>query len=116
MKYRIETLLLAAALAGLAPAPAALAQDAAQVQNLSNQIEGLEVAEQGGAIYLRLTMKEPLASPPPSFSVANPARIKEIQRLCKEDRAKVGDELCMRAAAAAERRFFGDRPEQKKTP
>lgn len=75
MKYRIETLLLAAALAGLAPAPAALAQDAAQVQNLSNQIEGLEVAEQGGAIYLRLTMKEPLASPPPSFSVANPARI-----------------------------------------
>ena len=46
--------------------------------------------------------------------VANPARIKEIQRLCKEDRAKVGDELCMRAAAAAERRFFGDRPEQKK--
>lgn len=48
--------------------------------------------------------------------VANPARIKEVQRLCKEDRAKVGDELCMRAAAAAERRFFGDRPEQKKTP
>lgn len=47
--------------------------------------------------------------------VANPARIKEIQHLCKEDRAKVGDELCMRAAAAAERRFFGDRPEQKKT-
>ena len=46
--------------------------------------------------------------------VANPTRIKEIQRLCKEDRAKVGDELCMRAAAAAERRFFGDRPEQKK--
>jgi len=46
---------------------------------------------------------------------ANPARIKEIQRLCKEDRAKVGDELCLRAATAAERRFFGDRPEQKKT-
>lgn len=47
--------------------------------------------------------------------VAKPERIKEIQRLCKEDRAKVGDELCLRAAAAAERRFFGDRPEQKKT-
>lgn len=44
---------------------------------------------------------------------ANPARIKEIQRLCKEDRAKVGDELCLRAAEAAKRRFFGDRPEQK---
>lgn len=48
--------------------------------------------------------------------VANPARIKEIQRQCKEDRAKIGDELCMRAAAVAERRFFGDRPEQKKAP
>jgi hypothetical protein len=36
-----------------------------------------------------------------------------IQRQCKEDRAKVGDELCRRAAEAANRRFFGDRPEQK---
>ncbi|HDS1771241.1 EexN family lipoprotein [Pseudomonas putida] len=45
--------------------------------------------------------------------VANPERIREIQRLCKEDRAKVGDELCERAAEAAKRRFFGDRPEQK---
>jgi hypothetical protein len=44
--------------------------------------------------------------------VANPERIKEIQRQCKEDRAKVGDELCLRAAEAAKRRFFGDRPEQ----
>lgn len=47
------------------------------------------------------------------FLVANPKRIKEIQRLCKEDRAKVGDELCQRAAEGANRRFFGDRPEQK---
>jgi len=45
--------------------------------------------------------------------VANLERIKEIQRQCKEDRAKVGDELCRRAAEAANRRFFGDRPEQK---
>lgn len=45
--------------------------------------------------------------------VANPARIKEIQRLCKEDRAKVGDELCRRAAEAANWRFFGERREQK---
>jgi len=45
--------------------------------------------------------------------VAKPERIKEIQRLCKEDRTKVGDELCLRAAEAAKRRFFGDRPEQK---
>ncbi|HEL3180564.1 TPA: EexN family lipoprotein [Stenotrophomonas maltophilia] len=47
------------------------------------------------------------------FLVAHPERIKEIQRLCKEDRAKVGEELCRRAAEAANRRFFGDRPEQK---
>jgi predicted small lipoprotein YifL len=45
--------------------------------------------------------------------VANPDRIKEIQRQCKEDRSKVGDELCLRAAEAANRRFFGDRPEKK---
>ncbi len=75
MKYRIGTLLLAAVFAGFMPAPAVLAQDAEQVQTLSNQIEGLEAAEQGGVIYLRLTMKTPLASVPPSFSVANPARI-----------------------------------------
>ena len=47
------------------------------------------------------------------FLVAHPERIKEIQRQCKEERAKVGEELCRRAAEAANRRFFGDRPEQK---
>lgn len=47
------------------------------------------------------------------FLVAHPDRIKELQRQCKEDRAKIGDELCVRAAEAANRRFFGDRPEQK---
>ncbi|GAB1424107.1 type 4a pilus secretin PilQ [Thauera terpenica] len=75
MKYRIETLLLAAFFAGLAPAPAVFAQDAAQEQGQANQIEALEAAEQGGVIYLRLTMKAPLTSVPPSFSVADPARI-----------------------------------------
>jgi hypothetical protein len=47
------------------------------------------------------------------YLVAHPDRLKEVQRLCKEDRAKVGEELCRRAAEAANRRFFGDRPEQK---
>jgi hypothetical protein len=46
------------------------------------------------------------------FLTAHPERIKEIQRLCREDRSKVSDELCVRAAEAAKRRFFGDRPEQ----
>ena len=47
------------------------------------------------------------------YLVAHPDRIKELQRQCKEDRAKVGDELCVRAAEADNRRFFGDRSEQK---
>ena len=75
MRHRIGVLLTAAAFAGLAPAPAVLAQDASQTQSFDNRIEALEVAEQGGAIYVRLTLRESLASPPPSFSVANPARI-----------------------------------------
>ncbi len=45
--------------------------------------------------------------------VANPERLREIQRLCREDRSKVSDEICQRAAQAFNRRFFGDRPEQK---
>ena len=43
------------------------------------------------------------------FLVAHPERIKEIQRQCKEDRAKVGDELCVRAAEATKRRFESPR-------
>ena len=75
MRHCIRVLLLAAVFAGVAPAPVALAQDAEQTQVFANQIEGLEVAEQGGTVYVRLTLREPLAVPPPSFSVANPARI-----------------------------------------
>lgn len=46
------------------------------------------------------------------FLTAHPERIKEIQRLCREDRSKVSDDLRLRAAEAAKQRFFGDRPEQ----
>lgn len=35
------------------------------------------------------------------FLVAHPDRIKEIQRHCKEDRTKVGDELCRRSRQSA---------------
>ena len=70
MRHRIGMLLLAAMVAGVAPVPSALAQGAEQAQALSNQIEGLEVAEQGGTLYVRLTLKEPLTAVPPSFSVA----------------------------------------------
>ncbi|MFT3760835.1 type IV pilus secretin PilQ [Thauera sp.] len=74
MKH-IRVWVLATAFVGLAPMSAALAQDAVQAQSQTNQIEALDVAQHDDGIYLRLTMKEALASPPPSFSVASPARI-----------------------------------------
>ncbi len=40
--------------------------------------------------------------------VANPERIKEVQRLCKEDHAKMGDVTCNVAAEAFRRRFMGN--------
>lgn len=40
--------------------------------------------------------------------VANPERLKEVQRLCKEDHAKMGDATCNAAAEAFRRRFMGD--------
>ena len=41
----------------------------------ANSIESFDVAQQGGNIVVRITTKEPLKSAPPSFTVANPARI-----------------------------------------
>ena len=41
----------------------------------ANSIESLDVAQQGGNVVVRITTKEPLKSAPPSFTVANPARI-----------------------------------------
>ena len=40
--------------------------------------------------------------------VANPERLKEVRRLCKEDHAKMGDATCNAAAEAFRRRFMGD--------
>ncbi|MCX7151807.1 MAG: type IV pilus secretin PilQ [Proteobacteria bacterium] len=41
----------------------------------SNSIDGFNVTQQGGRIVVRITTKEPLKTPPASFTVANPARI-----------------------------------------
>jgi hypothetical protein len=38
----------------------------------------------------------------------NPERLKALRQQCKTDRAKLGDELCDRAAEATNRRFLGD--------
>jgi type IV pilus assembly protein PilQ len=40
-----------------------------------NSIEAVDVSQQGGKVVLRITNKEALKAAPPSFSVANPARI-----------------------------------------
>lgn len=39
---------------------------------------------------------------------ADPARLKELRKQCKTDRARLGDVLCNRVAEATNRRFFGD--------
>jgi type IV pilus assembly protein PilQ len=76
MKSTTMMLLLVAAVAFGAPLPTALAQVAGgEERPASNRIEGFHAAEQGGVLYVRVTLSEPLANPPASFSIANPARI-----------------------------------------
>ncbi len=40
-----------------------------------NNIEGLQISQQGGLTIVKLTLKQPLAAVPSSFSIANPARV-----------------------------------------
>ena len=40
--------------------------------------------------------------------VAHPERLKEVERLCREDHAKMGDALCNSASEARRRRFMGN--------
>ncbi|BAL26496.1 type IV pilus secretin PilQ [Azoarcus sp. KH32C] len=68
--------LLSAAMTVMVPASDVLAQSSVvATKEASNRIESLEVSQRGGTVYLKLTLKEPLANPPAGFSVANPARI-----------------------------------------
>lgn len=76
MKRNTMLSLVAALSVFAAPISVALAQSAAtEAQEALNRIESLQVAEQGGALFVRLTFSEALAAPPASFSIANPARI-----------------------------------------
>lgn len=77
MKRQSILALFAATMLFGAYIPSALAQTAgaAEVQSAQNRIENLQVAEQGGSIFIRITLAEPMDMPPASFSVANPARI-----------------------------------------
>lgn len=61
---------MAALVVCLALAPAARAEALP-----SNAIEAINVAQQGNEVSLRIDLKEALTTPPPGFSVANPAKI-----------------------------------------
>ncbi len=61
---------MAALLVCLALAPVARAEALP-----SNTIEAINVAQQGNEVSLRIDLKEALTTPPPGFSVANPAKI-----------------------------------------
>ena len=65
MNMRTALFTLALWLAGLGVAAA----------QANNSIDAFDVSEQGGNVIVRITTKSPLASVPPNFSVANPARI-----------------------------------------
>ncbi|HRQ55778.1 MAG TPA: type IV pilus secretin PilQ [Azoarcus taiwanensis] len=77
MKRQSILALFAATMLFGAYIPFAVAQGgaASEAQVAQNRIENLQVAEQGGSIFIRVTLAEPMDSPPASFSVANPARI-----------------------------------------
>lgn len=64
----------AAGLAAWSPAPVA-AQSAAAPVEAVNSIERIEAIQTGAGTIVRIQLKEAAAAVPPSFSVANPARI-----------------------------------------
>ena len=39
---------------------------------------------------------------------SNPERLKELRQQCRQERAKLADELCNRVAEATRKRFYGD--------
>ncbi|MFH1604434.1 MAG: AMIN domain-containing protein, partial [Pseudomonadota bacterium] len=47
----------------------------ALAQTPLNRVEAFNVSQQSGKVIIKVTLKEPLKSPPGSFTVANPARI-----------------------------------------
>lgn len=51
------------------------ARGAAASEATANSIDNLQVSQQGGALLVKLTLKQALSEVPGSFSVANPARI-----------------------------------------
>jgi hypothetical protein len=64
-----------------------------------------------GVLLVAMTLAACEKSPPADTVdslAANPERLNEVQRLCKEDAGKVGDAECAAASEAYRRRFMGD--------
>ncbi|MBT0962742.1 type IV pilus secretin PilQ [Denitromonas iodatirespirans] len=76
MKFNMGYFLVAAGL-WMAQATSPVMAQAATTEAAmpDNAIEAMDVSRQGASIYVKLRLKAPLAQPPASFSVANPARI-----------------------------------------
>jgi type IV pilus assembly protein PilQ len=70
MRHIVKGLL--GALAAVLLAGTAIAQEASSA---ANEVQAINVAKQAGGVLVKLTFKKPLAAPPASFSVANPARV-----------------------------------------
>ena len=82
MKYKTLAALIAAFSMSAAYIPAVHAQTASSAVQTSviqqvedNRIVALEAAPQGDKQFVRIRMANPLSAVPPSFSVAQPARI-----------------------------------------
>jgi starvation-inducible outer membrane lipoprotein len=62
--------------------------------------------------FIVILMLAACQQPPPTDTVeslaGNLERLKEVERQCKADHARMGDALCNAAAEARRRRFMGD--------
>jgi Conjugative transfer region protein TrbK len=60
------------------------------------------------AISMLAACQQPAPTETIESLVANPERLKEVERLCKADHAKMADALCNAAGEARRRRFMGN--------
>lgn len=60
------------------------------------------------AILMLTACQQPVPTDTVESLAGNLERLKEVERLCKADRKKMGDVLCNAAAEARRRRFMGD--------
>lgn len=76
MMWNKGVILVAAGLLMAHVGAPAFAQSAAETAvPAANEIQKMDVTRQGSDIFVKLELKTPMAQPPASFSVANPARI-----------------------------------------